>query len=280
LGGHAEMPAREPSVLETASRFTREIRNWYSAGLLAALVLPSRVPPQRGLSNTWFGRRVVRFHLREGYRVECRLQDSAPVMDVSVKGDYDLLSGIDWNSIRTIIDVGAHVGSFTVWASHRAIHAQVVAVEPNPEVWPFLVANVNRNDLRERVLALQLAVGEREGSAFIAVNEQSGEARVVPGDDGSRPMVRVTTLRNLMLDETLSAVDLVKLDCEGAEYGILLSAPTEVLQRINALVCEYHPVVGHHVSELVGVLKDAGFQVRVQPRRNDIELGTLLAHRG
>jgi FkbM family methyltransferase len=97
--------------------------------------------------------------------------------------------------------------------------------------------------------------------------------------------------------ETASAggrgrVDLVKMDCEGAEFPILLTS--KLLHRIDHIVGEYHELRGalpRHaaipgyaefaVGALIGVLRASGFTVTSQRRAigNYGELGLFFAHR-
>ncbi len=71
-----------------------------------------------------------------------------------------------------------------------------------------------------------------------------------------------------MNDNKILSCDLIKCNCEGAEFPIFLSAPTEVLQRIKLLVILYHNYLaeGHSEMELAKHFKKAGFHVRIRFR--------------
>jgi hypothetical protein len=56
----------------------------------------------------------------------------------------------------------------------------------------------------------------------------------------------------------------LKLDCEGAEYEILLDAKDEVLDRIGVILCEFHPVARYKLEDLVNRLSRSGFRVQVR----------------
>lgn len=65
-----------------------------------------------------------------------------------------------------------------------------------------------------------------------------------------------------MLGETgFEQVDLLKVDCEGAEFEVFLNAPDALLKRISRIACEYHPVAGHAIYELRQRLEELGFTV-------------------
>lgn len=77
------------------------------------------------------------------------------------------------------------------------------------------------------------------------------------------PIVEVVTLTALFAEYDLNCIDLLKLDCEGAEYDILLGAPAEILARVANVLCEFHEVPARHVSDIVGRLDSNGFHVQV-----------------
>ena len=104
--------------------------------------------------------------MRDGSRLQSRIVDSGGLLSVHVDRDYDV-PGIDWTKVRTIVDIGSHVGSLCVWAGLRAPNAQVLAVEPNPETFELLIRNINRNGLQSRVHAINVAVADKPGTAYL-----------------------------------------------------------------------------------------------------------------
>ena len=72
----------------------------------------------------------------------------------------------------------------------------------------------------------------------------------------------------------------MKLDCEGAEYPILLTAPLTTLALIARIVMEYHDLdeeQNHRV--LADYLRNLGYQVRLFSNPVHAEIGYLYAHR-
>src|SRR5688572_25562845 len=77
--------------------------------------------------------------------------------------------------------------------------------------------------------------------------------------------VWTTTLADIFRDHGIDRCDLLKLDCEGAEYRILYSAPRDVLDRIDHIILEYHHFSqeeGANPSALRTFLEGRGFVVR------------------
>jgi FkbM family methyltransferase len=216
-------------------------------------------------------RHVMQFRMRDGSRMRCRIADGGGLLSVHVDRDYDI-PGIDWPNVRTIVDIGAHVGGFTVWAALRAPAARCLAVEPNPETFSMLVRNIRDNGLSDRVTAVNAAVAGAPGTGSLELIEHSLGTRLARHGDG-KVSVEVTTMRALMASAGMQQVDVLKIDCEGMEYEVFGSMDSADLARFRVVACEYHPEPGHDVVELDTLLRTAGFQVR----RPEEPLGVLWA---
>jgi len=76
----------------------------------------------------------------------------------------------------------------------------------------------------------------------------------------------------------IESCDLLKLDCEGAEYAILFDTPQPVLERVQRIVMEYHDnIVQHTHHDLARFLNDRGFRVETFPNPVHSYLGYLRA---
>jgi FkbM family methyltransferase len=124
-----------------------------------------------------------------------------------VRNEYGLGHGL--SGVRTIVDIGANVGFFSMAARARYPEAIIHSYEPNPRVLPALKNNVA--DLRVQVFPE--AVGGKSGLVSMIDSGDSNQARTSAGV-GSIPMVSLATV----LDRLGRPLDLLKLDCEGAEW--------------------------------------------------------------
>ncbi len=93
------------------------------------------------------------------------------------------------------------------------------------------------------------------------------KSRMGRGDNPTRGTipVRVMTLPGLMRAYDLSSIDLLKLDCEGAEWGILQGADP-VIDRVSQIALEYHLTGEWSLEMLTGWLQERGFRVYTQGR--------------
>lgn len=182
-----------------------------------------------------------------------------------------------------MIDIGGGIGDFTVFAAHRRPNARVYAFEPTPESFALLEENLHRNKVTN-VQAYGEAVWSSTGS--LAIDTTTGEPGQYisrqPGE--STPVGRVqvpsVSLEDLFNRLGLERCDLMKMDCEGAEYPILFNAPEAVLSRIQRLVMETHDNVSKHSHhDLARFLSERGFHVKIWPNPVHDYLGYLYAER-
>jgi FkbM family methyltransferase len=225
------------------------------------------------MASTRLARQRMRFRMRDGSRVNCRILDSGGLLSVHVDLDYDV-PRLEWSKARTIVDIGAHVGSFTVWAALRSPGARLLAVEPNPETFSLLLQNLHDNGLQDRVTAINAAVGTAPGVVGLELMEHSLATRLARSGEG-QVTANVQKLDWLLAEAGIDEVDVLKVDCEGMEYEIFEAMGSEGLRAIKAITCEYHPEPNHDVSQLDTILRSAGFRVE----RPDAPLGVIWATR-
>ncbi|CAA9362849.1 MAG: hypothetical protein AVDCRST_MAG68-4595 [uncultured Gemmatimonadetes bacterium] len=131
----------------------------------------------------------------------------------------------------TVLDVGAHVGYYTVLSAVLAGERGAVwAFEPNPANARFLRRHAEINGLGQ-VRVTEAAVSDANGTARFGFGRGSGTGRLAAGGE-----VEVRTLR---LDDFCAghgiAPAAVKIDVEGAEDAVLEGA-REVLARHRPIV--------------------------------------------
>lgn len=180
-----------------------------------------------------------------------------------------------------IIDIGAHVGTFTVWAASANSSAHVIAVEPFAPILKYLRQNVEANHLAN-VTIVEACCGGFEGSVELYARGPAARNTIFKCDNYHSDFQviarsKVITLDRLFSDLTIEQCDLLKLDCEGAEYDILYSARQETLDRIRRIAMEYHMGMNKHSPDkLAAQMERWGFAVDLQTPLDE-ESGYLLA---
>jgi FkbM family methyltransferase len=173
------------------------------------------------------------------------------------------------------VDVGAHIGYFTLLAAKLVgSTGQVVSFEPDQTNFDHLVGHVRDNDLTN-VRAFRCAVGQQTGVVdfFLNADNDGGHAvwdiRSHPFNARSRAgAVRRQSVYMTSLDEALGAdtsrVRAIKIDTEGAELAVLRGA-RRLLERGNVLVhAEINPhglaQLGTSATELRAWLAELGYE--------------------
>ena len=169
----------------------------------------------------------------------------------------------------TIVDVGANIGLFALWAARELPAARIISLEPFPETFQLLEENVRANSLQARILCVQRALagqtGERQMSAW---GDDSPTRRLILYGpiraDAPTVSVACSTLADFLQEQRLETVDLLKMDAEGSEWEILFATPASVLRKIRHISLEYHEVharLGFQPDELFAYLSRAGHKL-------------------
>jgi FkbM family methyltransferase len=176
------------------------------------------------------------YRTRKGFRlIDGRGTLAGTLAEVFVRREYGSLE-----RFRTIVDVGANMGSFAVYAAQFCPEARIYCYEPEQQNFGLLKQNIEINRLEGRVLAFQCAVASHSGRRELAVGESPVNSFHISPNGASHQTVDCTTLSSIFADQRLEVIDLLKLNCEGAEYEILEGSSETDLERIANIRLEYH----------------------------------------
>lgn len=165
-----------------------------------------------------------------------------------------------------IIDIGAHIGAFAVRAARMAQHGKVYAYEASNKNCALLIENRQLNGL-ENLYIENSAVSNRSGEMLLytpANNSILGS--LVQETSSFVETVQATTFSDIIAKHTLTQIDFLKIDVEGAEFDILFACSAEIFAKIRRMVIEYHEFErgGQTHQDLVNLLSSHGFKVVVE----------------
>lgn len=147
---------------------------------------------------------------------------------------------------QTFLDVGAHVGHYTLRAAKKG--AKVVAAEANPATSSRLLENLIFNKLGEHVKLLAYALWDEPAMLHLAYGMEqatrSGGMRVLPYDTGVGIDVPAVTFDSLGF-----AVDVVKIDTEGADIRVLRGMHETIARCKPVIIVEDHSYLGYYRPE-------------------------------
>lgn len=192
--------------------------------------------------------------------------------EIYLEHEYDRYFNIQ--KYDTIIDCGAFMGMFTNYALTQGA-MRVITVECEAQYYNYLLQNVNN----DKVEVLFAKVSQE--------NIPSDNPRVAPS----------ITIEDIMNQKNLAKVDMVKMDIEGAEWGVLINMDDEIMKRVEKWAIEVHldwaenstiwaghgrDFDGHLLSKLLFVMEKFsknGFKINYEHIHKDCRLAMLYAYK-
>jgi len=201
---------------------------------------------------------------RARYNVVAKLRNGAKFILRDIRSDdYSTLLSIAgedsyrFSAIhdpRVILDVGAHIGFFSILAARRFREAQIIAVEPNRENYQALLQNIALNGLTN-ISALNVAVAGDYGKVSFFTSAHTVAHSLFSNFDGislGKEEVDSVPLSHF------KNVDVLKFDAEGAEYTI------EEFPKVAYLAIELHKIEGQDMQKLIESIRNTFHVIRYE----------------
>lgn len=185
-----------------------------------------------------------------------------------LNGEYDI-ADLKFDHSPIVIDLGANVGSFTIWAMNRWKDAVVHAYEPNPGNFALLQKNVKHLP----AILYNVAVSDHFGEECLYDGKHNcGESSLVD----VRASRESGTIVKVISGEYLPPADIIKLDTEGSEWEII-STYTH-LYGVTAIMVEWHKVEDH--DRIKNFLEAQGLTCVDDRRTQFVDRGLMKFQRG
>lgn len=220
--------------------------------------------------------------------------------EIFTRNEYQLPD--KFSSRDVVIDVGAHIGIFTLAALQRGC-GRVYSVEVDSENYRIAAVNLKTYLEEGSARLINAAVWRSDHdddvlrfSGYPSCGEvtNTGGGDVIWSEDG--PVVPKMSFDGLVQEAALDGngrVRLVKFDCEGSEWPILYTSGT--LHLVEEMCGEFHEIGGAHdcrrspytirghdtftAPQLAGLLESQGFQVRFSYHSSGSKRGMFFASR-
>jgi FkbM family methyltransferase len=222
----------------------------------------------------WTGKKADKFTfiLRNGYKVTVPRRIIPEFKESCFEEVYlkRLPKKIQQKSNPTIIDIGANVGFFSIACIHKFRNPRIIAFEPVQRNFAELKNNTKEIPKANLEIVNQ-AVSDREGEIILKYDKTQSittSASIFEnqyGDDEEK--VTSTTLEKIMAENKINEIDILKLDCEGAEYGIFYRTPKKVFDKIRSVALETHRGKGENENNdsLAKYVHSLGYTVKTSP---------------
>ena len=194
---------------------------------------------------------------------DLKKQEPATFIEIFEQNSYQLVR--EELEGRLVIDVGANLGMFALRCIDFGAR-RVIAVEAQPVVYTGLIHNVQKHPT---IFPLLAAVWDKDGEIVTILNEHVG-SKVRGAEDAQGDKVGTVTLKTLLTGVEDNNM-VLKLDCEGSEFNILMGTDVETIRRFEFIHIEVHANTNENpayqdVEVVRNRLRECGFnQVSVIP---------------
>jgi FkbM family methyltransferase len=154
------------------------------------------------------------------------------------------------SSNDVVVDVGAHVGKYTLYASKLAKNGKIIAVEPNKESFKTLIENLKLNDCIN-VKAYNVAAFDKKCKLKFWIVKDERRCSVTEKRSNSFKMVCAVPLSQILRDNKIEKIDWIKIDVEGAEIEVL-KGTGKFLRKTKNLIVE---VANKNEEKVLKILK-------------------------
>ncbi|MCA1188424.1 MULTISPECIES: FkbM family methyltransferase [unclassified Saccharopolyspora] len=202
-----------------------------------------------------------------------------------------LRGGVALPTDAVVVDVGANVGLFSLFVKRRCPAARILALEPMPETFRALRANLAGVD-GVRAVRQAVGAGAEDAVAFTYFPDLPGNSTRYPGTkelarqhptagallaDAREVVLPVRRLSEVLAEAGLpERIDLLKIDVEGAEADVLAGIDDRDWPRVRQVVAE---VQGHRgeAEAVLELLRGKGFSADAGATEDELDdLGTRL----
>lgn len=149
-----------------------------------------------------------------------------------------------------VLDIGANIGSFSVYCGLKG--ARVYAVEPEPNNLEMLKNNIELNNLQNNIVVIDYGVSDFNGTAVI--DNSGGGSTIKDNKPGST--IKIISFDDLLDQYDIEEIDVLKIDIEGSEKELILGASKESMNKCNYITMEFDIRAGNYLGAMVQKLSE------------------------
>ncbi len=154
----------------------------------------------------------------------------------------------DFGKYKTIVDIGAHIGSFSIiMAKYNLLpDGKIFAFEPDPINFKLLVENIFENRMEKQIIPLQMGIYDKIGLKtlryFSKSNINTGCRSLEYDEKKTEKIIDIPLIDLSTLISITGKIDYLKCDVEGAEYKIFEKLTKQIALCIKKLYLDLHSI--------------------------------------
>ena len=207
------------------------------------------------------------FHVTDNYRIDDTIVSistpNLPNVKIDIGNNNGDIYAVFFEEIyqflpvkdKVIIDVGANIGDSSIYFAIKGAK-KVIALEPLPKNYSLAENNIKNNNLTDKIKLFLL--GCSNSNNHVLIDPEKEGAGSSTNHTNQKLKIQLKTLDKI-LEENNFEPTLLKLDCEGCEYDIILSSSKKTLKNFSHIQIEYH----YGYKNLKQKLEECGFSVKI-----------------
>ena len=207
-----------------------------------------------GRTNT-----IPAYTFRNGTRITTvAVTDVATILDIFFRKDYG-----DLQDDAVVIDIGANIGVYAIYAATKWNNVKVFGFEPAPKEFSTFADNITSNHLEEHISASSMAVTGKDETRTLFLNGGPHNSFHDHWNNIEGLPVGCLSLASVFKKNDIVRCTMLKMDCEGSEFEILQATPQSIFEKIAAIRMEYHcpPDAPMTPDELAVFLGQKGYRI-------------------
>ena len=158
--------------------------------------------------------------------------------------EYSNMFNIDFKEGDIVIDIGANIGMVSILLAKKFPFIKIYSFEPVKTNYDNFVKNIKINEVTDGIIKhFNKAVTKdgREISMIVnPINQGNSYINIYNTNYNLELNVESLTFTDILNENNIDKIKLLKIDCEGSEYEILYNINKSILTNIEYIYGEFH----------------------------------------
>jgi FkbM family methyltransferase len=141
-----------------------------------------------------------------------------------------------------VVDVGANIGVYSLYATYLGAK-KVYAYEPNKNAYEVFLQNITNNHLEDVIVPYNMAISDTNNKTVRIPSGSSPYNEIIANNNDkieNYDLISTIDIETIIANNEIEFIDVLKIDCEGCEYGVFFNMKESTFLKIGNIRMEYH----------------------------------------